>query len=152
MTSRYFTSVGMAYAMLMARLYLAVNSTHWDDLPSTAVEAGWLRERMNDSKIPAANSDTGTAVIAGPSTRAPATLLVPAVLTEQTFAPRGYGREVLTASTATQLAFEGDKLIGDATVQVGTFTHFLIEGLQSGEAGGENEVVTVQQLFERVSG
>jgi hypothetical protein len=141
----YFSGHGVRDAY--GRLYLAVNSTHWDDLPSTAVEAGWLRERMNDSE-----SRRQILILdcchSGAFYEGARDALGSAVLTEQTFAPRGYGREVLTASTATQLAFEGDKLIGDATVQVGTFTHFLIEGLQSGEAGGENEVVTVQQLFD----
>src|SRR3990172_4171124 len=58
----------------------------------------------------------------------------------------GYGRVVLTATDATQYAWEGDKVIGDT--QKSVFTHFLIEGLK-GEADRNGDGrVDVDELYD----
>ena len=55
----------------------------------------------------------------------------PAV-TEQTFDPQGYGRVALLSSTATQISWEGERIIGSTDRSL--FTHFLVEGLTTGAA------------------
>lgn len=55
-------------------------------------------------------------------------------VTESTFEGSGAGRVVLTASDATQFAFEGDQVIPQAETKFSVFTHFLLEGLKTGSA------------------
>jgi hypothetical protein len=61
----------------------------------------------------------------------------------------GYGRVVLTASDATQYAWEGDEIIGEAENSL--FTHFLIQGLQSGQAdlNGDGRI-TLDELYDYI--
>src|SRR5260221_6753217 len=59
---------------------------------------------------------------------------------------KGYGRYVLTASDATQFAWEGDQVIGET--QNSLFTHFLVKGLQ-GEADNDGDgKITVDELYD----
>lgn len=71
----------------------------------------------------------------------------PAV-TEATFEPQGYGREVLTSSALTQYAYDGDELLGDGATSL--FTRYLIQGLETGEAAPGSEMISVEQLFRYV--
>ncbi|MEV1198895.1 caspase, EACC1-associated type [Microbispora rosea] len=59
---------------------------------------------------------------------------------------RGRGRTVLTASDATQYAFEGDRLHGKAPQSV--FTRHLVEGLRTGRADldGDGDI-TLDELY-----
>jgi formylglycine-generating enzyme required for sulfatase activity len=62
------------------------------------------------------------------------------------FEGSGFGRVVLTATDATQYAWEGDKIIGDT--QKSVFTHFLIEGLK-GEADRDGDGrINVDELYD----
>jgi hypothetical protein len=69
------------------------------------------------------------------------------VCTEAHFRGSGRGRVVLASSDATQFAFEGDKVIGHS--QQSLFTHYLIEGLQTGAAdsNGDGEI-SVDEAYE----
>jgi hypothetical protein len=59
---------------------------------------------------------------------------------------QGYGRFVLTASDATQFAWEGDKIIGETDNSL--FTHFLVKGLE-GEADRDGDgKITVDELYD----
>lgn len=58
-------------------------------------------------------------------------------ITETTFEGNGFGRVVLTASDSTQYALEGDQIIEQTELSL--FTHFLLEGLQTGEADVNND-------------
>ena len=61
----------------------------------------------------------------------------------------GYGRVVLTATDATQYAWEGDKVIGQADRSV--FTHYLIEGLRTGEADTNHDgAITLDEIYDYV--
>jgi phosphate transport system substrate-binding protein len=61
----------------------------------------------------------------------------------------GRGRTVLTASDATQYAFEGDTLRGEAAQSV--FTRFLVEGLRDGTADLDGDGnITVDELYSYV--
>ncbi len=59
----------------------------------------------------------------------------------------GFGRVVLTATDATQYAWEGDRVIGEAEPSL--FTNFLVLGIQSGAAdlNGDGEI-TIDELYE----
>ena len=58
---------------------------------------------------------------------------------------QGYGRYVLTASDATQYAWEGDRIIGQTENSL--FTHFLVKGLE-GEADNDGDGrITVDDLY-----
>lgn len=67
--------------------------------------------------------------------------------TEAHFSGSGRGRIVLTSSDATQFAFEGDKVTGES--QQSLFTHYLIEGLQTGAAdtNGDGQI-SVDELYD----
>jgi len=57
----------------------------------------------------------------------------------------GYGRVTLTSSTATQTSWEGNQVI--AGVARSLFTHFLIQGLETGEAAEGRPHVNIGQLY-----
>jgi len=61
----------------------------------------------------------------------------------------GRGRVVLTASNATQYAFQGDEIIGEGSRSV--FTHHLVRGLETGEADlGGDGWVSLDELYDYV--
>ncbi|MFQ5616379.1 MAG: SUMF1/EgtB/PvdO family nonheme iron enzyme [Anaerolineales bacterium] len=67
--------------------------------------------------------------------------------TAAAFEGTGFGRVVLTATDATQFAWEGDQVIGQAANSV--FTHYVIEGLQTGQADVDNDgLITVDELYD----
>jgi uncharacterized caspase-like protein len=70
-------------------------------------------------------------------------------ITESTFEGKGYGRVVLTATDATQYAWEKDQIIGESNNSV--FTHFLMEGLRSGAADlNQDGWITVDELYDYI--
>jgi formylglycine-generating enzyme required for sulfatase activity len=58
-------------------------------------------------------------------------------VTETTFEGNGFGRVVLTASDSMQYALEGDQVISQTDLSL--FTHFLLDGLQTGKADVNND-------------
>jgi hypothetical protein len=65
------------------------------------------------------------------------------------FEGTGYGRVVLTATDATQYAWEGDQVIGRAENSV--FTHYLVEGLRTGQADTDADGrITLDELYDYV--
>jgi hypothetical protein len=62
---------------------------------------------------------------------------------------QGKGRVILTASTAMEFAYEGDRITGQP--QLSVFTRTLVEGLSSGEADFDGDgLVSVQNLYDYV--
>jgi formylglycine-generating enzyme required for sulfatase activity len=68
-----------------------------------------------------------------------------AAMTEATFEVNGYGREILTSSSATQYSLDGNELYGHAANSL--FTRFVIQGLRTGEAAPGKELITLEQLY-----
>jgi len=58
----------------------------------------------------------------------------------------GYGRIVLTASNAVEEAWDGSQVLDETGYSL--FTHYLIEGLETGAAGGTSELITVDDLYD----
>jgi len=57
----------------------------------------------------------------------------------------GYGRVILTATNAIQEALDGERVIEG--IPHSLFTHYLIEGLQSGKAGGQGGWISVDEWY-----
>jgi Tol biopolymer transport system component len=124
-------------------LYLAFKNTVRSRLRSTAIKSDYIREAMDQSRskrqvliLDCCNSGAfpqGTkAEIGG------------AMGMSKAF--QGYGRFVLTASDATQFAWEGDKVIGETDNSL--FTHFLVKGLE-GEADSDGDgKISVDELYD----
>lgn len=124
-------------------LYLAFKNTVRSRLRSTAIKSDYIREAMDQSRskrqvliLDCCNSGAfpqGTkAELGGVMGMAKAF--------------QGYGRFVLTASDATQFAWEGDKIIGETDNSL--FTHFLMKGLE-GEADSDGDgKITVDELYD----
>jgi formylglycine-generating enzyme required for sulfatase activity len=128
----------------LGSLYLAVKNTVRSRLLSTAIESEYIKKVMDRSRskrqvliLDCCNSGAfpqGTKAEAGGAM---------GLMT----AFQGYGRYVLTASDATQYAWEGDKVIGSET-ENSLFTHFLVKGLE-GEADSEGDgKITVDKLYD----
>jgi len=124
-------------------LYLAFKNTIRSRLRSTAIKSDYVKEAMDQSRskrqvliLDCCNSGAfpqGTKAELGGSMG-------------MTKAFQGYGRFVLTASDATQFAWEGNKVIGETENSL--FTHFLVKGLE-GEADNDGDGrITVDELYE----
>jgi hypothetical protein len=112
------------------RLYFAVKDTDRDILSATAIPATFVTEQLNNC-----SSQRQVLLLdccySGAFARAKSAL-GGSIGTEETFQTPGYGRITLTASDATEYAWEGDQGLGQ--VKPSIFTRFLIEGLETGEA------------------
>jgi len=137
----YFSGHGVRDEL--GALYLAVKNTIRTRLRSTAIKSEYIREAMDQSRskrqvliLDCCNSGAfpqGTKAELGGSMG-------------MTKAFQGYGRFVLTASDATQFAWEGDKIIGETDNSL--FTHFLVKGLE-GEADSDGDgKITVDELYD----
>jgi Caspase domain/Calcineurin-like phosphoesterase len=122
------------------RLYFAVKDTDRDFLSATAIPAAFVTEQLNNC-----NSKTQILLLdccySGAFARAKSAV-GGSVGTEANFQIPGYGRVTLTASDATEYAWEGDQVIGE--VKPSIFTRYLIEGMETGEADlrGRGEIST----------
>jgi len=142
----YFSGHGLLD--VEGHLYLTLKNTRYDLPFGTALTPSFINTAMNKSRsqrkvliLDCCHSgafERGTKGSKGLGTSA---------VTEQTFEVNGYGREILTSSTATQLSWQGDQVIGDTDKSL--FTHYLVQGLETGEAAVNGaKDITVGQLYE----
>jgi len=128
------------------RLYLSASDTDRELLAATATPATFIRESMD-----ACRSTRQILVLdcchAGAFGRGAKGT---SINVGSKFEGDGSARVILTATDATQFAWEGDQIIGDA--RCSAFTHFLVEGLETGAAdeNGSGEI-TVDELFHYAS-
>ncbi|MGY1761042.1 caspase family protein [Geodermatophilus sp. SYSU D00779] len=144
LTLLYFTGHGLKDDE--GRLYLAMTNTRRQALMWTAISAAQLNEAMEASpsrrKVLILDCCYSGAFPAGRATKADE-----GVQTLERF--HGKGRAVLTASDATQYAFEGDNLRGSGTSSV--FTRYLVEAMRSGEADLDNDGdIALDELYSYV--
>jgi alpha-glucoside transport system substrate-binding protein len=127
-------------------LFLATKETERNYLRGTAIPAGFITDEMDHSR-----SRRQVLILdcchSGAFARGSKGSTGASVGTAKAFEGKGYGRVVLTASDATQYAWEGDQVIGDAEYSI--FTHYLIEGLRTGKADADSDgEITVDELYD----
>jgi uncharacterized caspase-like protein len=130
------------------RLYLATKETERNYLRGTAIPTSFITDEMDHSR-----SRRQVLILdcchSGAFARGSKGVTGASVGTASAFEGKGYGRVVLTASDATQYAWEGDQVIGEAENSV--FTHYLIEGMQTGKADADGDgKITVDELYDYV--
>src|SRR5687768_16353302 len=144
LTLLYFTGHGVKDDE--GRLYLAMTNTRRAALMFTAISAAQLNDAMDASrsrrKVLVLDCCYSGAFPAGRTAKADE-----GVQTLERF--QGKGRAVLTASDATQYAFEGDDLTGVATSSV--FTRHLVEAIRTGAADlDEDGDIALDELYSYV--
>src|SRR5215217_2766679 len=145
LTLLYFTGHGLKDDE--GRLYLAMTNTRREALMFTAISGAQLNDAMDASasrrKVLILDCCYSGAFPPGRSAKADE-----GVQTLERF--QGKGRAVLTASDATQYAFEGDDLRGTGTSSV--FTRYLVEAISSGAADlDEDGDIALDELYSYVN-
>jgi len=116
------------------RLYLALKDTQVNLLKATSIPSSFVADEMDSCRskrqILVLDCCHSGAFARGTKGEQKA-------ITETTFEGSGFGRVVLTASDSTQYALEGDQVIKQTELSL--FTHFLLEGLKTGEADVNND-------------
>lgn len=116
------------------RLYLALKDTQINLLKATSIPSSFIADEMDSCRskrqILILDCCHSGAFARGTKGEQKA-------ITETTFEGSGFGRVVLTASDSTQYALEGDQVIRQTELSL--FTHFLLEGLKTGEADTNND-------------
>ena len=131
-------------------LYFAASATRPDRLGSTAVAADFVQRCMRSSRsrsiVLLLDCCYGGAFGRGVTVRAAGDAGV-----LETFRGGGRGRAVITASSAMEYAFEGDRLADDHTPAPSVFTAALVEGLETGDADrDEDGWVSLNELYDYV--
>jgi parallel beta-helix repeat protein len=118
------------------KLYLATVSTNVGLPRARSIAASFIADEMSLSR-----SKRQILVLdcchGGAFSRGVKAALNQSVGTENIFSGDGTGRIVMTASDATQYAFEGEQVQGQGVRSV--FTKYLVEGLESGAADADND-------------
>ncbi|MFH5833004.1 caspase family protein [Halalkalibaculum sp. DA384] len=125
-------------------LYLAVRDTRPDLLRATAISADFIADDMDLCRskrqiliLDCCHSGAFRRGIKGDDQ----------VLTAATFEGNGSGRIVLTASDRREFAMEGNQVLEQA--QTSLFTHFLLEGIQSGKADKDGDsLITLDEWYD----
>jgi hypothetical protein len=116
------------------RLYLALKDTQVNLLKATSIPSSFVADEMDSCRskrqILILDCCHSGAFARGTKGEQKA-------ITETTFEGSGFGRVVLTASDSTQYALEGDQVIKQTELSL--FTHFLLDGLKTGEADLNND-------------
>jgi len=141
----YFSGHGIRNEQ--GQLFLAANDTEISILEASGIPADFVTNSMNNSRsqrqlliLDCCNSGAfahGSKSAAG---------VWKSMGIANAFEGSGFGRVVLTATDATQYAWEGDKVIGNT--QKSVFTHFLIEGLKSEADRDGDGRIHVDELYD----
>ena len=141
----YFSGHGIRNEQ--GQLFLAANDTEIKILEASGIPAEFVTQSMNNSRsqrqlliLDCCNSGA----FAHGSKSASGVGKSMGIATA--FEGSGFGRVVLTATDATQYAWEGDKVIGDT--QKSVFTHFLIEGLKGDADRDGDGRIDVDELYD----
>src|SRR5438105_4606406 len=142
----YFTGHGVRDDQ--GQLYLAVNDTKHNRLRASAIDSAYITSLMDRSR-----SKRQVLILdcchSGSFAQGSKAMTGESVGTKSAFEGTGYGRVVLTATDATQYAWEGDQVIG--TAQNSVFTLYLLQGLRTGEADTDGDgTITLDELYDYV--
>jgi hypothetical protein len=139
----YFTGHGVLDDQ--GHLYLAMKDTEHTLLSATAIPASMITLAM-DRSHPQRQVLILDCCHSGAFARGTKGVVGARVGTAAAFEGNGYGRVVLTATDSTQYAWEGDRILGQAENSL--FTHYLIEGLQTGHADADGDgQTTLDELY-----
>ncbi len=116
------------------RLFLSLKDTQTDLLKATAIPSTFISDEMDSCR---SRRQILILDCCHSGAFARGTKGSPKAVTEATFEGSGYGRVVMTASDSMQYALEGDQVIRQTDLSL--FTHFLLEGLKTGEADMDND-------------
>ncbi|MGH7513767.1 MAG: caspase, EACC1-associated type [Gemmatimonadales bacterium] len=131
------------------RLYLAVKDTQRDLLHVTSLSAAFISSEMDRTRSRRQVLILDCCYSGAFAEGSKGGGIGASVDTAHAFEGSGYGRVVLTATDATQYAWEGDKVKGEFEGSV--FTHHLAEGLRSGKADLDGDGwVTHNELYDYV--
>jgi hypothetical protein len=127
-------------------LHFAMTNTRFDRLRATSVASNFIREQMHDSQsrriVVLLDCCYSGAFLRGFRAKGGDDVAHEPL--------RGSGRAVITASTATEYAFEADTLTKDEG-KPSIFTRAVVDGLRSGDAdlNGDGDI-TVEELYDYV--
>lgn len=127
------------------RLYFAMQDTLRNLLSGSAISANFVLDEMNNSR-----SKRQLLILdcchSGAFSRGTKSAIGQKVITNSTFKGDSYGRAVLTATDATQYAWEGNRIVG--TIENSLFTHYLLDGLRTGNADLDGDgKITSDELY-----
>ncbi|MEO3775195.1 caspase family protein [Micromonospora sp. B9E7] len=137
-------------------LMLAASNTTNRRLASTGIEAAWVSRQMRRSRAGSVvlllDCCFGGAFERGMIAR---TARVSAVDVVDQFPmghlEQGRGRAIITASTATEYAFEGEQLVDGSAPRPSIFTNALVHGIRTGEADRDRDgFISIGEMYEYV--
>ncbi|MFI6497815.1 caspase family protein [Nonomuraea typhae] len=132
------------------RLYLAAADTELGSLAATGLTASFVSEQMSES-VSRSVLLILDCCYSGAFARDTSVRADRAVHLGDEFRGGGSGRTVLTASSATEYAFEGGQLTSYGA-QPSVFTEALVHGLRTGDADLDHDgEITVDELFDYVA-
>jgi Caspase domain len=136
-------------------LFFAASNTRPNRLGSTAVSAEFVQRCMRASRsrsvVLLLDCCYGGAFAQGVKVRAAGDVDVLDSFPRETRSGGGRGRAVITASSAMEFAFEGDRLGDDQHRRPSVFTSALVEGLATGDADrDEDGWVSLNELYDYV--
>jgi hypothetical protein len=136
-------------------LFFAASNTRPNRLGSTAVSADFVQRCMRASRsrsvVLLLDCCYGGAFAQGVKVRAAGDVHVLDSFPRETRSGGGRGRAVITASSAMEFAFEGDRLGDDQHRRPSVFTSALVEGLATGDADrDEDGWVSLNELYDYV--
>ena len=125
-------------------LYLATHDTDSELLRATAIPSSFIQDEMDNCgsrQVVLILDCCYSGVLASGAKGA----LDDTVGTANHFKGNGRGKIILTASDKRKVAWEGNRVIGG--IENSLYTHFLIQGLESGEADvDQDDQVSVEEL------
>jgi caspase domain-containing protein len=135
-------------------LFFAAANTRLNRLASTAVSADFVQRCMRASRCRSVvlllDCCYGGAFAQGVTVRAAGDVDVLGSFPHER-ARSGRGRAVISASSAMEYAFEGDRLADDAAPRPSVFTTALVEGLETGDADRDQDGwVSLDELYDYV--
>jgi hypothetical protein len=135
-------------------LFLAARNTRPNRLASTAIPANFIQHCMRASRsrsiVLLLDCCYGGAFSRGVTVRAGGDVPVLDAFAGEKLGG-GRGRAVITASSAMEYAFEGDRLADDHSPQPSVFTQALVNGLVTGDADrDEDGWVSLNELYDYI--
>lgn len=142
----YFSGHGIKNKF--GQLVLAAQDTLIDALRATGISSNFVRESMDTSEsqrqILILDCCYSGAIVQGAKSEQ---VLGQPMNSIEAFQSTGFGRVIITASEATQYAYDGQRFEGHT--ENSHFTYHLVEGLKSGNADHDNDgLIEVGELYE----